>query len=222
MSIRVVIVDDHQMFREGLREALSRNGDIDVVGEADNADAALRVVDASAPDVLLVDLVLRGAGGLDVVRALRTRSRPRILVVSMHAADDFLPEVLRAGAAGFVHKGQPVAELIQAIDRVHRGETHLPRGLREDIALLARRRTDRPDGIRCLSARERDVFQLVIGGRSNKEVAAVLKVSVKTVETHRSNINRKLGVHSTGQLVRYAAVHGVLSADDPGALMPST
>jgi DNA-binding NarL/FixJ family response regulator len=220
MPIRVLLIDDHQMFRSALRESLAKHADLLIVGEAGDVDAARALIDATGPDVVVLDLVLPGVGGLQLLRELGRRPHPRALVLSMHAPEDFAPEVLTTGAAGYVHKGQPIADLVKAITEVARGDVYLPERVARPEMLVARSSFRRPTGIETLSGREREVFQLVVEGRSNKEVATTLGVSVKTVETHRANINRKLVVNSTGQLVRYAAVRGLVSPRDPGALTP--
>jgi DNA-binding NarL/FixJ family response regulator len=209
MPTRIVLVDAHRMFRESLRLILARHEDFTVVGDAGNADDARRVIAASAPDVVLLGLVLSGANGVDLVRDLATRRSPRILVVSMHSPSDFAGDVLNAGGAGYVNKAQSVAELLRAIRTVADGEVYLPGGA---TALAHHGGRGREAPLKRLSRREREVFERVVEGCSNKETASVLRVSIKTVETHRANINRKLGVHSTGQLVRYAATHGFLAA----------
>jgi DNA-binding NarL/FixJ family response regulator len=217
MTIRVCIVDDHQMFREAVREALSRVEDFTVVGEGSDASAARAILEESAPDVAIIDLSIPGAAGLNLLRELsRGARRTRFLVLSMHAAEDFAAEALTVGAAGYVNKAQPISELTEAIRTVASGGVYLPPSVA--TTTVARYPVRGHTGVDTLSARERDVFQLVVEGRANKEIAAALGVSSKTVETHRANINRKLGVHSTGQLVRYAAVRGLVTESDPGVI----
>jgi DNA-binding NarL/FixJ family response regulator len=210
---RLVLVDDHELFREGLKTALQAASDFVVVGEASNARSALDVARTSSPDVAIVDVSLPGAGGIALARdLLRNSPRCKILMLTMHTSEPYVLEALDAGALGYAIKDQRTSEIIEAIRTVARGEIYL--APRIPGSVLERYQTGRtrddlgPLGE--LSVREREVFDLVVRGFTNESVANELGISVKTVETHRARINRKLHVHSTGELVRFAALHGLI------------
>jgi DNA-binding NarL/FixJ family response regulator len=218
--LRLVLVDDHCLFREGLCAVLSMQKDIKIVAEASDAKEALVAVATHRPDLVLLDVTLPGLDGIAVARELNKRDpRVKMLFLSMHAAAAYVSEALAAGARGYALKDQPAADVVEAIRAVGRGETYLS-------PKIPRRLVERPsDAMRAhdagpldlLTPRERDVFNLVVNGFSNEGIAGELSISVKTVETHRAHINRKLAVHSTGELIRFAAVRGLL----PHALPPT-
>ena len=210
-KLRIVLVDDHSVFREGLTEILRQVPDMEVVGEAADAARAVEVIEQTRPDVVVLDVSLMESSGFDVARAVRDRWPARkILVLTMHDTEDFVEEALAAGATGYALKSQHSKEIVDAIRRVCRGEPSLPRASvhsppvpRGDTVLRERFET--------LSTRERGVFDLVVRGLSTEQVAQRMCISPKTVETHRTRINRKLGLSSTAALVRFAARCGLLS-----------
>jgi DNA-binding NarL/FixJ family response regulator len=200
--IRLVIVDDHKIFVEALRAALETHPTTFlVVGEAGDARSAYSVVRATPADVVLLDLILPGADGVSATRELRAiNEQLRILILSGYAHPDQIASALAAGAAGFASKGQSAHEILDAIKLVASGGRYLPKGFEDARELLPQ-----------LSPRQREVFGLVIRGFSNVEIGRELCISAKTVETHRVHINRKLGAHSTADLVRHAARMGFYS-----------
>jgi two-component system response regulator NreC len=219
VPFRLVLIDDHPLLREGLRRVLSAQPDLEVVGEAASAREGYAVVDAVRPDVALVDLALPGTDGVAATRELRRRQpRCRVLILSMHVDEALAVQALSAGANGYATKDQPADAVIEAVHMVGRGETYLsPRLSREAILDHLRPRRHAPpaaDPLAELSAREREIFGLAVRGFSNEGIAGELVISVKTVETHRAHINKKLGVHSTAELVRFAARHGLLPEPD--------
>jgi DNA-binding NarL/FixJ family response regulator len=202
---RVVIVDDHPMVAQGIRAILETYDDIQVVGTLCNGRQAIdRVVDLD-PDVMLLDLNMPQVNGLTATEMiLERRPDTRILILSMHDSAEYVTTALRHGAMGYVLKDVPTEEVKTAIDAVMRGERYLCTGA---TACLEPR--DLP-GLEPLTGREQTILLELAQGRSNKEVALSLDISVRTVETHRKNIKRKLGIASTAGLTRYALEHGVL------------
>jgi DNA-binding NarL/FixJ family response regulator len=199
----VLLVEDHQVVREGLRALLRNEPDLEVVGEAADGADALRVVEQLRPDVAVVDVGLPGLSGVEVTRRL-VRSRPEVQVVilSMHDDAPTVDRALRAGARGYVLKGSGVAALCEAVRTVRRGEVYLSPGVSEYV-LQGYLRADAPEKDP-LSEREREVLQLVAEGFTARQIAERLGLKPKTVENHRAAIMDKLGIHTTAGLVRYA------------------
>ncbi|EAR50407.1 DNA-binding response regulator, LuxR family protein [Oceanicola granulosus HTCC2516] len=203
--IRVAIVDDHPMVAEGIQSILESYDDIEVVASLGNGQEAVDRVEALAPDVMLLDLNMPGLGGLSATEMiLERRPETRILILSMHDSPEYISTALSHGARGYVLKDVPTDEIRTAIDAVLGGETYLCTGAKGSL----RPRTT--DGREPLTTREQTILLRLAQGRSNKEVALLLDISVRTVETHRKNIKRKLGISSTAGLTRYALEHGVL------------
>jgi two-component system, NarL family, invasion response regulator UvrY len=202
--IRVVLADDHPIVRQGLAHLLSSTSDIVVVGEARTSAEALEAGLNAPCDVLLLDLAMPGRGGLDVLRELHA-SRPslRVLVLSVYDERQIAVRALRAGAAGYVTKDAPGQVLLEAIRRVHSGRRSLSPELAEQIL----DQIDSPDGATAherLSNRELDVLRRLAEGRTVSEIGAALSLSVKTISTYRTRLLEKLGVRTTGELIRYA------------------
>lgn len=209
--MRVMLVEDHAVFRTALRELLSaRDPAFEVVAEAATAQDAWRHADTHRPDITIMDLVLRGESGVSATRELCRRQRgARVLVLSAIDNPSFVREAFDAGARGYALKEQTVDEIVTAVRVVAGGMRYLPP--RFDPELIGDGKGAQPDGLfGQLSAREREIFDLVVAGHGNQRIAAELFISVKTVETHRARINRKLNVHSGVELVRFAAMHGRL------------
>ncbi len=209
-EVRIVLVDDHLLFREGLKTLLDLAGGFTVVGEASEARAAYRVVDELTPDVVVVDVTLPGTNGVAVTRELiRRRTRSRVLVLTMHESDAFAREALQAGAIGYALKTQNVDQIIAAVRAVANGQGYLA----PQFAPLAANGASGVDGggpLDRLSPREREIFDLVVRGFSTSAIAAELCISQKTVEAHRSHINKKLSVHSSAEVLRYAVRHALV------------
>ncbi|WP_170363272.1 response regulator transcription factor [Ruegeria arenilitoris] len=204
-TIRVLIVDDHPMVAEGIQSILESFDDIKVVGTLGNGRDAVDQAARLQPDVILMDLNMPGLGGLSATELILERlTDTRILILSMHDSPEYISTALSHGAKGYVLKDVPTDEIKQAIDAVMRGERYLCTGAigslepKEDAAREA------------LTGREQTILLELAQGKSNKEVALALDISVRTVETHRKNIKRKLGISSTAGLTRYALEHGVL------------
>ncbi|WP_299626835.1 response regulator transcription factor [uncultured Tateyamaria sp.] len=203
--IRVLIVDDHPMVAQGIQSVIEDNAGITVVGTVGNGRAVLEQLDTLDPDVILMDLNMPEMGGLTATElVLERRPGTRILILSMHDNPEYIASALSHGAMGYVLKDVPTDEIAEAIETVMRGERYLCTGAEGAIAPKS---GDVPGA---LTGREQTILLQLAQGLSNKEVALALDISVRTVETHRKNIKRKLGISSTAGLTRYALEHGVL------------
>ena len=208
MPIQVLLADDHQIVRQGLRAMLEHEG-YKVVGEASDGREAIRMAETTYPDVAILDLAMPVLNGLDAARdILRGSPRTKAILLTMHTEDPYVLEALRAGVSGYVLKTQAALDLIQAIREVTRGAIYLSPGVSKTVVDAYRNKSDLPPDP--LSPREREVLQLVAEGKTTKEVAALLGVSVKTAESHRTRIMSKLGIHETAGLVRYAIRRGIV------------
>ncbi len=202
---RVLIVDDHPMVAEGIRAILETYDDIAVVGTLGNGQEVIDRSEALAPDVILLDLNMPHVNGLSATEILLERNpETRILILSMHDSPEYISTALRHGAAGYVLKDVPIEEIKSAIDRVMAGERYLCTGATASL------KPSTTDGREPLTDREQTILLQLAQGKSNKDVAVDLDISVRTVETHRKNIKRKLGIATTAGLTRYAMEHGVL------------
>ncbi|MGZ2257727.1 response regulator transcription factor [Roseobacter sp. A03A-229] len=203
--IKILIVDDHPMVAEGVQSILESYGDIHVVGTCNTARDAIAQVPQLDPDVILMDLNMPDMGGLAATEIiLEQRPGTRVLVLSMHDSPEYISSALSHGAVGYVLKDVPTDEIKQAIDVVMAGERYLCTGARGSLE------PKQNDAREALTGREQTILLQLAQGKSNKEVAIALDISVRTVETHRKNIKRKLGISSTAGLTRYALEHGVL------------
>lgn len=202
---RVLIVDDHPMVAEGIRAILETYDDIFVVGTLANGREAIDQVEALDPDVILLDLNMPQVNGLAATEMiLERRPDTRILILSMHDAPEYISTALSHGAMGYVLKDVPTEEVKTAIDTVMQGRRYLCGGASGSLGPTS------ADGREPLTSREQTVLLELAQGKSNKEVSQILDISVRTVETHRKNIKRKLGISTTAGLTRYAIEHGVL------------
>jgi len=210
MAIRVVLAEDHHIVRQGIRALLEKQG-FSVVGEAADGHEALRLVKDLKPDVVVLDVAMPALNGIDAAREVsRVAPETRTIILTMFNEDHRLVEALRAGVSGYLLKTRAAEDLVLAIREVCRGGVYLSRGLSQDVveAYL----NQRPLAAVELSPRERQVLQLVAEGKTTKEVAVVLGVSVKTAESHRTRVMAKLDIHETAGLVRYAIRNGIIQA----------
>ncbi|MEQ9398951.1 MAG: response regulator transcription factor [Longimicrobiales bacterium] len=210
--IRVLLADDHAMFRAGIRALLEASGGFEVVGEAASGDEALELVRELKPDVVVMDLSMPGSNGLDATRRLAGYSGDiRVLVLTVHAEEEYLVPVVEAGAHGYLTKTSADTDLIEAIRVVHRGEVFLPP--RAATLLLRRYRSEENQdqaGLNDLSSREQEVLALTAEGFSSREIGQKLFISHKTVDTYRSRIMEKLQLNHRSELVRFALRVGLL------------
>jgi two-component system response regulator NreC len=204
----IVLADDHTVVRHGLRLLLERDGDTEVVAEAADAESALRYVRGHKPDVLVLDLNMPGRDSLEIIPEVADVSpSTRVVVLTMQSEPSFARAALRAGAAGYVLKDAADEILVQAIESARADRTYVDPTVGARLAAEPLSRDGHPDG---LSDREVDVLRLIALGHTNAEAAHELRISVRTVETHRSHIQQKTGLGSRSQLVRYAQEQGVL------------
>jgi DNA-binding NarL/FixJ family response regulator len=215
MNIRILLADDHALVRAGLRALIEEMLGMEVVGEAEDGDEALRLIGELHPDVALVDISMPNLNGLEVAtRASSNHPRTRVVMLSMHAFEEYVHRALVAGAAGYLLKNADKGELEQALRCVARGQNWLSPSISKSVvdALV---RGDRPAGgpFEILSPRQREILQLIAEGRSTKEIAQHLDLSVKTVETHRTELMERLGIHGVAGLVRYAIRTGLVQVE---------
>lgn len=213
--IRVVLADDHAMFRAGLRALLELEEDIEVIGEAKDGDEAIQVALEKRPDVVVMDLSMPGTNGLEATRRIAALEiGVRVLVLTVHAEEEYLVPVVEGGASGYLTKTSADEDLVEAIQVVARGEVYLP--ARATTLLLKRYREAEEagqgddQGLRDLSSREREVLALTAEGFSSTEIGKKLFISPKTVDTYRSRIMQKLGLNHRSELVRFALRVGLL------------
>jgi DNA-binding NarL/FixJ family response regulator len=211
--IRVMLVDDHAVLRAGIRALLEDEPDITVVGEADTGEQALERLKQTKPDVVVMDLDMPGMGGLEATRRIATmEDGPRVLILTLHAEDDFLLPVLEAGGNGYLTKRGPDEDLFRAIRTVHRGEVFLYPAAAK-LLLQKYKAGDEHSPVEQLSERERDVMTLTAEGFSSTEIGKKLYISPKTVDTYRARVMLKLGLSHRSELVRFALNTGLLRAD---------
>ena len=215
--IRVLLAEDHTIVREGLRSLMDGEAGIEVIGEANDGREAVEKVRQLRPDVVVMDIAMPGLNGLEATRQIRKRfPETQVLILTMHTNEEYVFQILRAGASGYVVKQAASEELIAGIRAVGRGDSFLSPSIsgkvieeyvRQAEAMEEKDRYDK------LTDREREVLQLIAEGHANREIAELLHISVKTVETHRANLMDKLGIRGTAGLTRYAVRKGVI---DPG------
>ena len=212
--IRILLADDHAVLRAGLRALLNAEGDMEVVGEAANGREAVERAEELRPDVIVMDLSMPGMGGIDATKQIREKGlHARVLVLTVHAEQQYLLPVLQAGGAGYVLKQAADTELIQAIRTVHRGEAFLyPTAASMLLDDYRRRVSATEDQFDGLSEREREVLKFTAEGFSSQEIADRLVISAKTVDTYRQRIMDKLNIHHRSELIRYALRKGLLTA----------
>lgn len=208
----IVVADDHRIVREGLVKLLESREDFEVVGEAADGEEAVSLVLEKEPDVVLMDIWMPRLSGIDATRRIGKRgSASKVLVLSMHESRTYVEEVLRAGALGYVVKSSAASDLLDAIDAVKMGQSYLSPAITQQVVDAIVRPDDAaPSGVSMLTAREREVLQLIAEGLSSKEIAGVLGVSLKTVDSHRSNLMEKLDIHKVSGLVRFAIRAGLV------------
>jgi len=208
MSGQVLIADDHPLIRQGLRTLLEQHG-FTVVGEAADGREAAQLAQELEPDVAVLDLAMPLLNGLDAAREItRMSRRTKTILVTIHTADQFVLAALQAGVRGYVLKSQAIAELVQAIQEVMRGGRYLSPGISEAVVQAYLAKTDLPADP--LTPREREVLQLIAEGKTTKDIAGLLGLSVKTVESHRTRLMEKLDIRQTAGLVRYAIRRGLI------------
>ncbi len=206
---RVLLADDHSIVRQGFRMILSAQPDFEVIGEAANGREAVQLAEELKPDVAVMDVSMPELNGIEATRRISEVSpRTRVVALSMHKDSVYVREILRAGARGYLLKDAMDTDLIGAVRAVARGEGYISPAVSE--AVLSDYRKHVTDPLDLLSSREREVLQMIAEGKTNKEIANELNLSVYTVEAHRGRIMEKLNLHSTGDIVRFAVRNGLI------------
>jgi DNA-binding NarL/FixJ family response regulator len=215
-SLTIVLADDHQVVRDGLRALLQADLQARIVGEASQGQEAVQLVERLAPDILVVDLMMPGLTGLEVIRRVRLRApHTRIIVLSMHAAESYVREALQAGATAYVLKESPAAEVVEAVRAAAAGRRFLSPLLSERLidAYIQQSNATTDDPYDLLTEREREVLYLAALGYTAPEIAERLVLSVRTVENYRAGVLRKLDLRNQTDLVRYAIKRGLIALD---------
>lgn len=206
-KIRILLADDHTIVRNGIRSLLEDEPDMQVIGEAEDGHATVRMTAQFEPDVVVMDIAMPLLNGLEATRQIK-RDHPdvKILILTMHENEEYIRQVLAAGAMGYILKDAAVRDLLGAIRAVCRGEAVLSPAITrlviEDYLRWGDLQPEQQDN--SLSAREREVLQLIAEGYTNKQIAEILAISIKTVQSHRANLMRKLDLHDRGELIKYA------------------
>lgn len=207
--IRILLADDHVLVRQGFKMILSAQSDMQIVGEATNGREAVEQGEKLQPDVVLMDVTMPELNGIEATRRLVVASpRTRVLALSMHKDAVYVREILRAGARGYLLKDSADADLIAAVRSVAKGEGYLSPAVSDAVLTDYRRHVTDP--LDLLTTREREVLQMIAEGKTNKEIATTLNLSVYTIEAHRGRVMEKLNLHSTGELVRFALRSGLI------------
>ncbi len=206
-KIRVLLAEDHTIVREGLRSLLENEAGIEVIGEAEDGREAVQKTQELLPDVVLMDLSMPGLSGLEATRQIKQRfPEVKVLVLTRHANEEYVFQILRAGASGYVVKKAAPTELVLAIQAVYRGDSFLSPSISRQVVAEYMRQAEAmaENSYDRLTDREREVLQLIAEGHSNREIAELLHISMKTVENHRASLMGKLNVRGTAELTRYA------------------
>ncbi len=217
MSISLLIIDDHHMVRQGVRALLESQPGFEVVGEASTGREAIDLARILQPNVLVLDWMMPGLNGMEVTRLAGEASpKTRVLILSMYSNEAYVSEALRAGALAYVLKGSPINDLVKAIQSIMKGRRYLspPLSERSIKAYLQKAKDTSLDAYEILTTREREILQMVAEGNTNTKIAEDLKISPRTVETHRANLMRKLNIRSQAELVRYALRRGLVPIED--------
>jgi len=213
MSLRIILADDHTLFRAGVRALLEKIPSVQVVGEAEDGRGVLGLVKASRANVVLMDIGMPGLNGLDATtQVLKEVPALQVIILSMHSNEEYIFQALRAGVSGYLLKSAAAAELELALRAVAAGDTFLSTKISKRFveSCFARMRREPPDQ---LTSRQREILQLIVEGKSTKEIAFVLNLSAKTVEAHRVQLMNRLNIHDVPGLVRYAMRVGILPSE---------
>jgi DNA-binding NarL/FixJ family response regulator len=214
-KIRILLVDDHNVVREGLKVVIEATEDMEVVGQAENGRQAVALAKKLIPDVIVLDIIMPLLNGVEATRQLmRSLPEPKILVLSTYSEDEQVQQLIEAGASGYVVKQSAARELLAAIRAIHGGGGYLSPAVCKSVMeecrqSLKRKRSEAPQGTR-LTSRETEILQLIAEGHANKQIADVLGITVKTVEKHRQELMDKLNIHNIASLTRYAVSHRLI------------
>ena len=216
-QLKVLIADDHSVVRDGIKQILTGLEDIEIAGEAADGLEAIELVKSLKPDVVLLDIAMPNLNGLECISLiLAAEPETRVVVLSMHSNENYVHQVLNAGAYGYVLKASPSSDIIEAIRSAWKKEYFLSSKLRANVIdayLQSKKNKPVARGYDLLSEREQQVFRLVVEGKSTKEIAGILNISPKTIEKHQSSISSKLGVHGRLELLKYAVRLGIVDPE---------
>ena len=218
-SLRILLAEDHTLVRAGVRALLRQCPDIQVIAEAADGREALELTALHRPEVVLMDISMKGMNGVEATaRIVKDFPQTRVIVLSMHEAEEYVQQAFQAGAAGYLLKGAEVGELEMAIRAVARGGTYISpsisRFLVSGYLSRGKGQSGKPDPLERLTSRQREILQLIAEGHSTKEIAYQLHLSIKTVETHRAQLMERLDIHDVAGLVRFALRSGLISAEE--------
>lgn len=214
--LTLILADDHALVRAGIRTLLEKLEGIEILAEAGDGRVTLELVQKHLPDVVIMDISMPTLNGLETtVRIVREHPKTKVLILSMHTGEDYVLQALRAGATGYLLKDAATVELGVALVAVRRGETYLSPTISKEVLARHRQmlRDPKADPVKVLTPRMREIVQLIAEGRSTKEIAFLLNLSVKTIETHRMHLMARLNLHDVAGVVRYALRNGLISAD---------
>ncbi len=215
-KIKVVVADDHTILRQGIKALLDNQEGIEVVGEAKDGREAIKTIEELLPDVILMDIAMPGLNGLEATRRIKKKfPKVKVVVLTMHANEEYIFQILNAGADGYLVKETAFQDLISAINAVHKGEAFMSPSISKKVMTdyIQRAQGEGKVGFDTLTTREREILQLVAEGNSNKKIAEALFISPKTVETHRAHIMDKLNIHDRAGLIKYAIRKGMINLD---------
>lgn len=212
MTTTILLADDHRIVREGLRQLLNANDAFEVIAEADDGEEAVQIAEALQPDIAIMDIWMPRLSGIDAIRRISRTRATRSIALSMHDSRTYVEEALRAGASGYVVKSSATEDLFEAISAVRAGRSYLsPAVAQQVVEAITRPGDTSASAAAVLTGREREVLQLIAEGHSSKEIAGLLGVSLKTIESHRANLMEKLNIHKVSSLVRFAIRSGLVS-----------
>jgi DNA-binding NarL/FixJ family response regulator len=216
-KIKVLLADDHTVVRQGLRALLAAEGDIEIVGEADNGRQAIQLVRKTQPDVAVIDIAMPVLNGLEATRQItRTMPATKVLILSSYCDDEYVQQLTEAGAAGYLVKQTAANDLLKAIREAHKGNAFFSPSIAKRLRDQCREAFVNGQPVKkrndCLTTREAEVLQLIAEGRANRQIAAELCISIKTVEKHRQQVMNKLGIHDVAGLTRHAIAKGIIES----------
>jgi len=216
-KIKVILIDDHQMFRDGVKAVLSDEENIEIIGEVGTGQALFELLKSTTPDLIITDISLPDISGIDIASHISENyNHIKILILSMHTSEEFITKALKAGANGYLPKDTSMNELLEAIHIIHRGENYFNKNISDTIlrSIIKNSKSDIDNSNnKSLTKREKEIISLVVDGLTNKEIADKLFISIRTVDSHKNNIMQKLNLKSSVDLVKYAIKNKLAELD---------